>query len=567
MSLEVVPNQMDLSKSEEYILNKLKRLYENSNNQAFLYLQPKIKNLVPDFILIDSTRGVAIIEVKAWSKDYINKINNNEVSTTDGKTHKNPAFRSKQYFNVLKSILTFNDLLLNDEAEFKYNLSSNLFFTELEEIKDISNFFNHYPTRVFYKDNLRKLSIKDIFDNKQSNIENNELNIIRSLIFPEIKIGEDNNINIDEVIKALDIKQESFVKRKPKGHYHISGIPGSGKTVMLIARAIYLLKINPNWQIAIITYNKSLSKKIENRLNSLDEELKFMDINISNIEVKSFHSFAYSIAPINSNSYIDKDDFFKNILPNEALKKVTPQYEALLIDEYQDFYKHWFELCIKSIKKDNENNVNLLLAGDRLQSIYNPNEINWKQDIGLDMRGHSMLLKSSYRTSKEHIDLAVKVLMSDEKLKKEVEKFYEGKENINSINNKQNSLMFIEGNYFNVIEEIEKKLNIGYKPEDFLVLSNSWDSIKAFFNYLPENIQKYAMWGKEIRDNKMIITTYHSSKGLENKIAVLLNINEISEDKKLAYVGMTRASEYLIIQSNTFKVGLAKEIITLNSNK
>ena len=37
----------------------------------------------------------------------------------------------------------------------------------------------------------------------------------------------------------------------------------------------------------------------------------------------------------------------------------------------------------------------------------------------------------------------------------------------------------------------------------------------------------------------MVITTYHSSKGLENKIAILTDFDRLY-DRKVAYVGMAR---------------------------
>jgi hypothetical protein len=46
----------------------------------------------------------------------------------------------------------------------------------------------------------------------------------------------------------------------------------------------------------------------------------------------------------------------------------------------------------------------------------------------------------------------------------------------------------------------------------------------------------------------MTITTYHSSKGLECKVCILLNVDNLC-DKKLLYVGMTRASKKLCIHS------------------
>ncbi|MGR6010886.1 hypothetical protein ACT7CV_03210 [Bacillus paranthracis] len=74
------------------------------------------------------------------------------------------------------------------------------------------------------------------------------------------------------------------------------------------------------------------------------------------------------------------------------------------MDEYQDFLDDWIRLCVKSCKehtyvnnqKETVTGINLFLAGDRLQSIYNNSDHSWKS-LGIDMRGRSSLLKKSYR--------------------------------------------------------------------------------------------------------------------------------------------------------------------------
>jgi ATP-dependent exoDNAse (exonuclease V) beta subunit len=53
-------------------------------------------------------------------------------------------------------------------------------------------------------------------------------------------------------------------------------------------------------------------------------------------------------------------------------------------------------------------------------------------------------------------------------------------------------------------------------------------------------------------DNKIIITTFHSSKGLENKVCIMVNTDKI-DDKKLLYVGMTRASQRLCIHAADYE--------------
>lgn len=71
------------------------------------------------------------------------------------------------------------------------------------------------------------------------------------------------------------------------------------------------------------------------------------------------------------------------------------------------------------------------------------------------------------------------------------------------------------------------------------------------YQKLDDQLKLISIASKEIEPNKMTITTYHSSKGLECKVCLLLNIDNLS-DKKLVYVGMTRASEKLCIHSCSY---------------
>lgn len=104
---------------------------------------------------------------------------------------------------------------------------------------------------------------------------------------------------------------------------------------------------------------------------------------------------------------------------------------------------------------------------------------------------------------------------------------------------------------------MDKLINgLGYKYKDILVLADSWKVAEDFQKILSPSIRNYVKIGKDIDEECLNVTTYHSSKGLENKIVILLNINNI-DDKKLIYVGMTRASERLYIHSDSYEFGNA----------
>ncbi len=458
MPLKVIPNdESSLTKGEKQLLNRLKKLYISESSDSYIYLTPRVGELEPDFLLIDQKRGVAVLETKDWSIDYLATINSKQVIATDGKRYHNPAFRTNQYFNMVQSLFSTDRTLLNDELELTFNLYAYVVFTSIKST-EITNkkLFTQYPSRAIYADELKELSFDNLFPKGIQKLKNQELDVIRGIIFPEIQLQLSVQDELSQIIKTLDIEQELFAKRVPIGHYLISGVPGSGKTVVLIARAIHLLKEYPDWKIAIVTYNKSLTKKINSRLEMLNDSLYLTNIDLGNIEVTTFHSFALKIAKVRVPQYASQI-FWDDELPNIALEVAKPKYDAILVDEYQDFKNSWLRVCIKSLKKHKdakgEEQVNLFMAGDRLQSIYNPKAINWSQDIGLDMRGRSKIFKQSYRAGKEHLDFSLKYLMSDESLKREVEKFYDGSEEIKSKIESKNSLQFIEGQFSDVVKK------------------------------------------------------------------------------------------------------------------
>ena len=580
MPLVTIPQTLeDMNKSEKYVMNKLKTLYLSQKDIVYLYLEPKIKRLTPDFLLIDPERGVAIIEVKAWDIDYIDKINFKEVINKQNETLENPAYKARRYFNTTQGLFKFHENLLDRDGNLKFNLHSILILPELskEDAKryKIEEYLDYYPVRVLYKEDIRSISFAKLFNNNYKKIDENIIDNIKVAIFPEIKIVQtkDEDSSIDEQIKALDYEQDRFAKSLPFGHYMITGIPGSGKTIVLLARALYISKLYPDWKILILTYNKALSSVLKHKLDKIKEEFEYHDIEINNIQIMTFHSLAMKYSNLSPRDFPfeQQNEFWKDILPKSAAKNATPYYDMILIDEYQDFYKEWFELVIKLLNKHKDKNkeyINLFLAGDRLQSIYNPSDINWKQDIGLDMRGRSKLLQSSYRVTKEHINLGLSILRRDNKYKKEVEKFYDDGKDLELKNLTKNSIKLIQGDYYDISLYIESLLKDNkYKFEDILLLAPTKKILERVKNTLPLNIQKSVCSALEVDENKMIFTTFHSSKGIEAKVTIAIDIDKI-DDRKLLYVASTRASHKLILHSFDFdKSEISKDVKEIAQEK
>lgn len=549
---------------EEYLKNKIIRLYkeDDETNEAILYVQPKIRDKRPNFILIDKKRGISIFEVKDWDSNFISSVNVLEVKTIKNNTFTNPAHKVRNYFNILKNTLEMSRALCNESGDLKINLCGFFVMSNMdgEEVQVFNNFFKHDFISQLTKDNLRNIKLEDLFNNKLSiPLLDHELNLIRGVINPEIKIVDtpstiNKNNKIEEYIKVLDYEQEKFAKRITEGHYIATGVPGSGKTIMLLSRALFLAKEHPDWKIKIVCYNNSLVNKLKNKIKLLKNELEYNGVNTYNIDISTFHKMATDITKM---VYNHTKNYWNETLPNAALEKATEIFDALLVDEYQDFDDTWLKVCLKVCKKHN-GKENIFLAGDRLQGIYDKKDISWKS-LGINIVGRSILLKTTYRSGKKHINTALQFLKNDYKLEKEVNTFYEGTSDIKGQDYNED-IIFLEGEYNSISKVIQNLLYSGYKYDDILVLCKERAKIYTIYNLLPDKIKNNCSIDNNIQNNNLIITTYHSSKGLESKICILVDFDML-ENKKLVYVGMTRASEHLYIHANDFdSINFAAEV-------
>ena len=272
-----------------------------------MYVQPRIKQLNPDFILIDPQKGIVVIEIKDWSEGYIKEANNVRIIDVAGKRIDNPLVQANKYFNFVKSILQSKQLFFDQYGKFELLVYSRVIFPNMkpEDLEEHKDHFNQVPSECIFDNQLRKLSVDTLFSQDSSFLDDNAVSMIRGLLFPEVKIKpfqtkiwtfnrKDGSRN--PIIDTLDAEQEKFARQIPYGHFMVTGVPGSGKTVILLSRAIHLLKEKPGWKIRILTYNKPLANRLRERFESFYEDLDLMGVKYQNITISTFHSLASEIS-------------------------------------------------------------------------------------------------------------------------------------------------------------------------------------------------------------------------------------------------------------------------------
>lgn len=271
----------------------------------------------------------------------------------------------------------------------------------------------------------------------------------------------------------------------------VKGVFGSGKTTVLAARAVQAyrraLERNYNPRILILTFNITLKNFIHDKLMRVDETFP-----LENFIIINYHQFINAeLNNLNVDVVVPEDypedkvgeyleqNYYSNISLFEKHKSGIVMYDAVLIDEIQDYHRPWMEI-VKNYFRDPQGDY--VLFGDVKQNIYGqPTE---KKDVVTNVRGVNEL-KYCYRSDFKVRDLAQSFQSNVFKDKYEVDDFSEN------------------GTWNFMGQEEQKEGLINY-----MFLSNT-DSIKALYNIIRGNITNTA---NNISPNDITILGYTANQ-------------------------------------------------------
>jgi superfamily I DNA and RNA helicase len=75
----------------------------------------------------------------------------------------------------------------------------------------------------------------------------------------------------EPTVKVLDKKQEELARDIGLGHRILFGVAGSSKTVLLIARAKLIARLNPSARVLVLCYNVAFGTYLAAALNDFPE--------------------------------------------------------------------------------------------------------------------------------------------------------------------------------------------------------------------------------------------------------------------------------------------------------
>jgi hypothetical protein len=413
----------------------------------------------------------------------------------------------------------------------------------------LNNTLEEAKLAIIYNDLLREINSLDKLDPKQAK---KHLNNIKRTIKSNKKQLEDFLLKIKSSFSKDKIKpsheQQTIIDCVSLGNnIYVDAVAGSGKTTV----CIFIAKKNRHKNILQVTYNKHLK-------NEVREKVKIAGVD-NNLEINTYHSLGVKFYDESAKT----DDGIIKILETNRLPRKKRAYDIIIIDECQDMTPIYYEFINKFLIDMGIINSQLMLMGDRYQSVYQFKKADprfltlanhiWKPDIKL------LPLQQSFRVTKPIAYFINRVLLGYDRI----------------LSTKEGApVLYMSCNRFschfticNKIKYYMKKYN--YRPDDFFVIAPTIKStdnpIKRLENKLVENgipvyysRQEEESLNEEIIAGKVIFTTFHQSKGRERKVVIVFGFDAsyfkfFARDKdphycpEELYVAVSRPMEHLIL--------------------
>lgn len=505
-SIEKINNfSVKPEEGELYLLNFLEKTLDDTFE---VFFNPYMNGDRPDIVILRKNQGVYIIEVKDYHlKNY--ELDERKNWQVKNRTHdyniKSPISQVLKYKDNLFElhIETLLELKIKDIRNFNI-VSCGVYFHNatndeihsflIEPFEEDTRYmdFLKYNIDLLGRNSLNEKSIEKIF-RKRYLISNRPSFLFTENLYNSFKRFLKPPIHLKEQGKTINysVAQQNIIY-STKNQQRIKGVVGSGKTTVLAARAVQIYK-RTKGKILILTYNVTLKNFIKDKISIVREEFPWEAFTILNYHFFITAELNNIGVPVTVPSGFDeyseeeKESYFETTYySNKALfeknkDKIIP-FDAVLIDEIQDYKRVWMEIIKEYfLKPDGE----YILFGDVKQNIYS-NKID-KKDIVTNVIGKPIELKRCYRSDFKIKDLAIEYQKEIFKDKYEIDNFNTKAQTleIQFERNQQGDIKYIylpEADSIRTLYFIihENAINKGIPPNDITILGESINLLREF---------------------------------------------------------------------------------------
>lgn len=366
-----------------------------------IYVQPHLNGLRPDFVLLHPHVGVAVFEVKDWDLAAIQYY----AKSDEGRKvlmarDRNGKHFSREADNPINKILLYKQELfdlycprLNDHAGNGglAAITAGLVFprSPVDEVKrllaqfqneDMQKWPRYHP--IVGSEALATGDISAVFPE----FDRSSSKVMREETADDLRGWLNEPFSAREQRKPLDLdarQRDLATTRTATGYRRIKGPAGSGKSVVLAARASELAAegkhvLVVSYNITLLNYLRDLAVRHVARRQVVRRQIDFLNFHrwCKRICLDTGHEADYKRLWRNTSNDGDSDtvldeslaQLVHTIYSNERSGASPTKYDAILVDEGQDYRPLWWETLRLALKHGGE----MVLVADKRRMSTQP---------------------------------------------------------------------------------------------------------------------------------------------------------------------------------------------------
>ena len=556
-----------------------------------MYIQPHLNGLRPDFVLLNPNAGIAVFEVKDWDLSaleyYVDYSETGEPRLIAGQKsgntfslqNDNPVNKirlyKKELFDLYCPRLNENSGLAVITAGIIFTRSPRAQVQKLlspfrDQYEEVTKNPQYYP--LSGSDDVQSANIARLFPEWQrissKFMSEDTANDLRGWLKEPAFSREQR-----EPLEMNDHQRRLATTRTSSGYRRLKGPAGSGKSLVLAARAAELATEGKevlvcSFNITLLNYLRDLAARHVGRRQVVKRWITFLN----------FHSWCKRVCLATGHEQDYKElwrdssedgELSRNAVLETGMAQLVQRiydgqsqdsgttplyYDAILVDEGQDFRLNWWQTLRKAMREDGE----MLLIADKTQNIYGTANA-WTEQamVGAGFRGGPWAeLGTSYRLPPKIIRIVQKFAaqyLADEET------------DVPHIEQEELDLYPMELRWVQVhpslgtktcVDEVRRqmqRLRADTAIPDVTFLSGGEVGRKLVEDYERKSVRvlnTFDQRGKEQRRQKLAFfqgdarvkaTTLHSFKGWEARHLVLYVENiDRARDRTLLYTALTR---------------------------
>jgi hypothetical protein len=548
----------------------------------------------PDYLVIDPNRGILIVEVKDWDVGTIRHAGGYQFQVAYGrnpsaKPELNPEVKCQLYLGKLRGHLRAMPSLCNESGDL---LVESKYLAAFPNISKAD--YERSPLRLnqflsadhsLLKEDLEPTGepfasrYDKILPMRESPLSQGQLEDTIKALVPDKVLLLPSDVDTNGFFRqdetavaqasgparsyALDNEQERIAKSIGEGPRLLKGPAGSGKTLVMLYRAKMLMansgvrlgdesdadaEISPSLRVLILCWNVSLA-------NYMRQVYRLMKVvTDKEVDIQHFSEFARGLLRRHGRANLPTDAQFYAEL--QALQvKDDDRYDAIFVDEAQDFKKEWIEFIYERLLKGEPGRRNLLVAADDDQRVYSARDFAWDQ-VRIPWQTSTEALRTVYRNSLRVWAFAA-LSLGQERIRARGVKFA-GKSGWDP---KVVSCPNIHEQIEESTKIVRKFLDLGYAPKNFLILYHERSDalISQLFSCFSEKLGIRPDWIAQDQGAKetfewekdtVKVSTVQSAKGMDSPFVIVLGAEMFGtsdDERRLLYVALTRAREALYV--------------------